>query len=106
MAPKRVRGRACARANAVKAGTIASRKGSDTATPIPRRNVRRGRNFLVTNMALLLMGPGFDAGRRPHPERHAARDAEHERREPVVVPGGLAHDLADGRHVARLDAAA
>ena len=39
----------CARAES--AGTIASRNGNATVTPMPRRNVRLGSDFFVTIMA-------------------------------------------------------
>ena len=46
--PKRRTGFAAAGVIAESAGTIASNKGNDNVTPIPRRNVRRGRTFFVT----------------------------------------------------------
>ena len=49
-APKRGGGFAAVFAMAVNAGTIASRNGSATAAPIPRRNVRRGSDSFVMNM--------------------------------------------------------
>jgi hypothetical protein len=36
---------------AVNAGTIASSHGSATAAPTPRRNVRRGNDIFVMNIA-------------------------------------------------------
>ena len=39
-------------ANAVAAGTMASRKGRANATPLPRRKVRRDRCFFVRNTAI------------------------------------------------------
>src|SRR5690349_15084237 len=42
----------------------------------------------------------------PHLKRRAARDAQDQRREPVILAGGIAHDRADCRHVAILQTAA
>src|SRR5262249_12373988 len=50
--PARVFGEAAVFASAVAAGTMASRKGRPSATPLPRRNVRRERYFLVRNVAI------------------------------------------------------
>src|ERR1700722_9864186 len=44
-------GLAAALLSAVCAGSIESNKGSAMVTPIPRRNVRRGRCFFVRNIA-------------------------------------------------------
>jgi len=48
--PSRIRGLAAVCASAVMAGTIASSSGSDSVTPAPRRNVRRGMCFLLTKL--------------------------------------------------------
>src|SRR5438034_11094578 len=50
MQPSRVFGLAAVLLSGVCAGTIDSRNGSATVTPAPRRNVRRERCFLVTNI--------------------------------------------------------
>src|ERR1700734_2996049 len=101
-------GVAAVAASAVRAGIIASSKGSATAAPMPRKNVRRSRCFLVMNIRspLFLMTGRCNldrAGRRLrrsfHLERYALRDSHHYRREPVVVPLGVAHNLAYRRHV-------
>jgi hypothetical protein len=52
-APKRRGGFAAVFAVAVSAGTMASRKGSASAVPTPRRNVRRGNDSFVMNIANL-----------------------------------------------------
>jgi hypothetical protein len=44
--PSLICGRAAVCARSVRAGTIASRNGSDMVTPTPRMNVRRERCFL------------------------------------------------------------
>src|SRR4029453_4122336 len=53
MNPMRGFGFAAVWASTVHAGTIASRNGRPTATPAPRRKVRRERCFLVRNMSAL-----------------------------------------------------
>ncbi len=50
-APNRGAGAAAVFAVAVKAGTMASRNGSATVAPMPRRNVRRGKDSLEMNIA-------------------------------------------------------
>jgi len=66
MKPKRRAGAAAVCASAVLAGTMASSSGSATAAPIPRRNVRRGREVFVMNIANLTCEslPGSRASRR------------------------------------------
>ncbi len=51
MNPSLRTGLAAVLAWAESAGTIASRNGSAMVTPMPRRNVRLGSDFLVTIMA-------------------------------------------------------
>ena len=58
-APNRVFGFAGVCASAVIAGTIASSTGSPTAAPMPRRNVRRGREVFVMNMVSQLNPPSL-----------------------------------------------
>src|SRR4029077_20159159 len=87
----------------VSAGTIDSSSGRASVTPAPRRKVRRGMCRFVTYIVSLLAGPASSGptlltrsrstrGRlgRPHPhlELRAPDHAEHDRREPVAVPGG------------------
>ena len=52
-------GRGGGLASGVCAGTIESSRGSASVTPIPRKNVRRGKCFLVMNI-ILLFDPLFD----------------------------------------------
>ncbi len=54
--PIRIDGRAAVLRVAAKAGTIASRRGKARVVPIPLRNVRRGRDFFITNI-----NPGFSS---------------------------------------------
>ena len=49
--PDATRAFAAVFASSVRAGTIASSRGSASVAPTPRRNVRRGRCFLVMNMS-------------------------------------------------------
>ena len=49
MPQKRLFGSAAVLTSGVLAGTIESSSGSASVTPTPRRNVRRGRCFLVMN---------------------------------------------------------
>src|ERR1035438_5946032 len=58
---------------AASAGTMASRKGSATAVPMPRRNVRRGKDFLVIIVELPLCWSGSGDPLQawtPAPHRH------------------------------------
>src|SRR5262245_4308314 len=92
----------CARA--VCAGIIASSSGSPTATPAPRRNVRRDKCFLVMNIIGSLIARNLF--RSPHPELRAVNDTQHDRRKLVVVLGRIADDLPDGGHIVILEFAA
>src|SRR6266576_5822330 len=96
----------------VSAGTIDSSSGRASVTPAPRRKVRRGMCLFVTYIVLLLPRPHRDPmlstrllrtcsrlGPHPHLELRAPDHTEHDRRESVVVPGGVARDRADSRHV-------
>src|SRR6185369_13220410 len=56
MPTKRFTGAAAVRRSGVIAGSIDSSSGSASVTPAPRRNVRRGRCFLVTNIDNLPAG--------------------------------------------------
>jgi hypothetical protein len=40
---------------AVSAGTMASRNGKARETPTPRKNVRRGKDIFVMNIAAILL---------------------------------------------------
>src|SRR5688572_28617721 len=107
-------GAAAVCASAVRAGTMASRKGSASAAPAPRRTVRRGMCFFVINMMnvspLLTSRPLSSGGGcgwlHVHLEHLVLDDAQHERREAVVARLGLANDGAHDGHVVVLDAAA
>src|SRR6187402_1407746 len=62
IAPNRLVGVAAVRAVRVRAGTMASSKGSDRVAPMPRSTVRRDTDDLVMNMTLLyLLGLREDA---------------------------------------------
>src|SRR6266404_5759947 len=63
-------------ASAEKAGVMASSTGSASEAPAPRRNVRRGMDFLVIDIA----GP-------PHLEWRAVDDAQNDGRPPIIVGG-------------------
>src|SRR5688500_11285342 len=77
------------------AGIIASRSGRVSAAPAPRRNARRWIAFLCITIA-----------HTPHLEWRAFDDAEDHDGPAVLVSRRIAHDLAHGRAVIRLDAAA
>src|SRR5262245_47993640 len=75
--------------SAASAGVMASSTGSASVAPAPRRNVRRGIDFLVmTDIA----GP-------PHLEWRAVDDAQNDGRPPIIVRSSSAHDLAKNRVV-------
>src|SRR5215831_18740001 len=96
MPTKRRTGAAAVNRSGRSAGTIDSRNGSASVTPAPRRNVRRGMCFLVTNTsASLVRHVGLDS----HLKLRAPDDAEDDCREAVVLPRGAVDDRADGRHV-------
>src|SRR5688572_16269940 len=103
MAPKRFWGLAAVFAVAVEAGTMESSSGNPSVTPMPRRKVRRGSDFLVMNTAAPstglgrghARGPELRAFRRqPVCKRRASYDPEDERRKPVVLRRGLSDDAA------------
>src|SRR5207248_10623272 len=123
MPTKRRTGAAAVRRSGVTAGTIDSSNGSASVTPAPRRNVRRGMCFFVMNMVRappeirrtrkgppymcrLISSRAFVRCFHSHLELRALDDAQHDGREPVVVPGHILHDRADDRHVGVFDAAA
>src|SRR5215475_15104534 len=88
-------------ARAVCAGIIASSSGSPTATPAPRRNVRRDKCFLVMNIIGSLITRNLL--RSPHLERRAVNDTQHDRRKLVIVLGRNPDDLPYGRHIVILE---
>src|SRR6185503_13345884 len=98
-APKRRVGAAAVRTVGVRAGTIASSSGNARVAPSPRRTVRRGSACFVMNIrcSLSTRHPGgfFSRALDAHLEWYAPHDAEHNRREPVVlllgIPGNRAH---------------
>src|SRR5688572_20418459 len=123
--PSRDTGLAAVCASSVRAGTIESSSGSAIDTPIPLRNVRRGRCFREMNMLSPPGGPkaaryvsivgGLQTARYEFPaarlrclltERRAADDARHDRREPVVLLRRVARHRAHDRHVVVLEPAA
>src|ERR1044071_4905049 len=81
--------------SAANAGVMASSTGKARAAPVPRRNARRGSDFLVSIIAC-----------SPHLKRHAFDDAENDGRPAVVVGVGFTDDLAQNRTVVFLYAAA
>src|SRR5687767_16015011 len=103
-----------------------SSSGNARLTPMPRRNVLRGRCFLVTNMVAPPAGSvstgtpqrRSSAGRHGgqllrigrrrllHLERDALHDAEHDRRPAIVAGRGLSSYLPHERSVVELDTAA
>src|SRR5437870_2950851 len=127
--PTRLAGAAAVFFSSVCAGTIESSSGNARVTPIPRRNVRRGRCFLVRNIALLCLPvklPRLNvsyiyAGLKPertllfvlcrvgryvvairhpaHLKRRAFDDRGYQRRESIVVRGGILDDAAHHRHI-------
>src|ERR1700722_18427544 len=89
---KRAFGVAAVCASAVEAGIMASKRGSASAAPPPRRMVRRERGFLLLNIAALfllvrsLTGCPLLVTRcclRIHLERGALHNAGHKGREPI-----------------------
>src|SRR3982750_465007 len=100
MPTKRLVAAAAVNRNGVSAGTIASSSGKANVTPAPRRNVRRGMYFLVRiTSALLVRTCCVLVGLGSHLKLRAADDAHHQRREPIVILRGVAHDRANRRHV-------
>src|SRR5215470_16268153 len=99
MPTNRLTGAAALSLSGVNAGTIDSSSGSASVMPAPRRNVRRGMCFLAMNISVLHR-------LRTHSKLRTLDDADHDRREPVVVLRGVTHDRAQRRHVHVLDAAA
>src|SRR5919198_2152271 len=127
MKPSRRTGLAAVFVSAVSAGTIASSSGNAIVIPIPRRKVRRGNAIFVIIMCLSSSSESQlqpcstpsatgSNGRGAHPirplrvghahlERRALHHAENQTLEPVVIRGGVAHDLAHRRRIVVVDAA-
>src|SRR6266446_4252997 len=117
MNPQRAIGLAAVFASGVWAGTMDSRNGNATATPAPRRKVRRDKCFFVMNIgaasliivsSCYLISFLFRVFRlfHLHLERSAFDDSENERRKLIVSAGGISKDRADNRHVVILDSTA
>src|SRR5256885_7114234 len=70
--------------SSVSAGTIASSSGRAITVPKLRRNVRRGSDFLVTNIF----------GGTPHLKWSATDNRCNQRRQSIVVAGCLSYDRA------------
>src|SRR5579864_1085452 len=122
---KRVFAAAAVLLKGVCAGTIESSRGSASATPAPRRTVRRDMYFLVMNIGFRsfsfdIYHPSFRSARGTllglrvcaelhllvHLEGLALDDAHHQRRETVVVLFGFVHNGPDQGHVVVFGAAA
>ena len=123
MQTSRVFGTAAVRASSVRAGTIASSSGSDTAAPMPRSTVRREDGLAGeihrTGLLLLLLRapPRAVAGRAGGVDTIVVTASSvcriwngtlvttpmQEARQPVVVRGGIADDRPHRRHVARVE---
>src|SRR5215831_3695804 len=90
IAKKRVFGAIAALARGVIAGTMESSSGNANVVPTPRRNVRRGIAFLVSNT---LVGPPLSCELFNRNHLPFATSALHRRRRPPVLPksGGLGH---------------
>src|SRR5712672_3443498 len=80
--------------SAASAGVIASSTGSASAAPAPRRNVRRGLDFLVISMA-----------NSPHLKWGAFYDAEDHGWPPMVFGGCIGDDLTQRGMIIVFDAA-
>src|SRR4051812_23652810 len=86
-----------AAAEALKAGSIASRNGTATAAPTPFKKVRRGSDSFERNIGLLSCSKYVAA--RSHLKRHAVGDAENEGGELVLLARRISDDAADRGHV-------
>src|ERR1700680_1630505 len=98
-------------ANATPAGTIASRSGSASAAPAPRRTVRRDMCFFVINVIAVFSSTGRHllvavVYFHVHLERRALHDTQHYGSELVLAGGRIAHDRPHQWHVLILNAAA
>src|SRR5215471_18846516 len=84
---------ASALANGTSAGYIDFSIGRDSATPAPRRNVRRGMCFFVINMLSAILRFAV------HLERHAFDDFEDHCRQLVIAFRRLPDNRPDVRHI-------
>src|SRR5258705_7596112 len=82
-------------ASTARAGVIASSMGKAITAPAPRKNVRRGMDFLKITIFC-----------SPHLERSAVYDAKNNGRPLLVVRGSFTRDLANNGVVVLFDAAA
>src|SRR2546427_6901775 len=85
---------------------MASRNGSATVAPSPRRTVRRGNALVVRKdirslLRLIRSDPGC-----PHLKRGTLDDAHDERRPAVVAGGRIANNLTNGGPIVVLETAA
>src|SRR5579863_7696887 len=105
MKPRRLFGLAAVAASAVMDGIIESSSGRAMLVPnMPRRNVRRGKCFLVmydiySAFLMLVLCPS-------HLKRGALDYAHYEGRKTIIVARGVVDDGANRRHVVVFDAAA
>src|ERR1700694_1321572 len=104
MNPRRRTGFAGVAAIAENAGTMASRSGSPSAVPIPRRNVRRGNDIFVMNTAITLTLPCgssvLSRARPSHLERRARHHAgDQAGGEAIILAARVADDGTHGRRV-------
>src|SRR6202021_3120719 len=112
MQASRVLGLAAVLFKGVCAGTMESRKGSASETPMPRNTVRRDRCFLVMYIRLRFLFETrvrfkkLAGSRASHAKRPAFDDCDDERRKLVVVARCLSFYRAYERHVGRLQPAA
>src|SRR5262245_14339875 len=101
MKASRVLGTAPASLDGVCAGSIDSNSGKASVTPVPRKNVRRERCFLlmkfISSSSLSIL--------RSHLKRLALHNTENERRKTIIVACRLPNDVSDGGHVVGRDRA-
>src|SRR5215831_14372739 len=101
-------------AHAVAAGIIASSRGRARAPCALLRKVLLGIAFFVKNIALPFLSDAHlviccftgDWGHFsvPHLKRNTLHDPENDRRKPVFILRGVAHNLANGWRIVVLDA--
>src|SRR5664279_3873093 len=88
-----------------KAGIMASSRGKATAVPMPRRIVRRERDFLVTNIRVASCSFGGSDLCGAHLERRAFHGRENQGRPSIVVGCRGAVNGPDGGGVVVFEAA-
>src|SRR5262245_55668624 len=88
---------ASALANGTRAGSIESNSGSARVTPAPRRQVRRGRCFLVMNMVLPFLVRRLSLP--IHLKRHTPDNLQHQWRKAIVVPRSLTRNRTNRGHI-------